>query len=57
MGPEARVLTILCDCNKKYLSTDLVRKEPIRPTYIAPRIEFTEYRPISRLLVGKPGVF
>ncbi|GAB4012756.1 PLP-dependent cysteine synthase family protein [Spirosoma migulaei] len=57
MGPEARVVTVLCDCNKKYLSTDLVRKEPIRPGYIAPNVEFTDYRPISRLLVDRPGVF
>jgi cysteine synthase A len=57
MGPQASVVTVLCDCNKKYLSTDLVRKEPIRPGYIAPRIEFTDYRPISRLLADRPGVF
>jgi len=49
MGPDARVVTMLCDCNKKYLSTDLVRKEPIKPGYTAPSIEFTGYRPISRL--------
>ncbi|GAB3546135.1 PLP-dependent cysteine synthase family protein [Spirosoma fluminis] len=49
MGPEARVVTILCDCNKKYLSTDLVREEPIKPGYLAPGITFTGYRPISRL--------
>ncbi|AUD07609.1 PLP-dependent cysteine synthase family protein [Spirosoma pollinicola] len=57
MGPIARVVTILCDCNKKYLSTDLVRIEPVRPTYIAPNVEFTDYRPISRLLADRPGVF
>jgi len=56
MGPEARVVTVLCDCNKKYLSTDLVRKEPVRPTYIAPNIECTDYRPISRLSVDRPGM-
>ncbi|WP_461149491.1 PLP-dependent cysteine synthase family protein [Spirosoma pulveris] len=57
MGADARVVTILCDSNKKYLSTDLVREEPIKPGYVAPHIEFTDYRPISRLLVGRPGVF
>ncbi|AUD05158.1 PLP-dependent cysteine synthase family protein [Spirosoma pollinicola] len=57
MGTNARVVTILCDSNKKYLSTDLVREEPIKPGYVAPDIEFTDYRPISRLLVGRPGVF
>src|SRR5690606_31767010 len=28
LGPEAVVVTLLCDDNKKYLSTDLVREEP-----------------------------
>lgn len=57
MGSDARVVTILCDSNKKYLSTDLVREEPIKPGYVAPDIEFTDYRPISRLLIGRPSVF
>lgn len=57
MGPDARIVTILCDSNKKYLSTDLVREEPIKAGYVAPDIDFTDYRPISRLLVGRPGVF
>ncbi|MFD2574341.1 PLP-dependent cysteine synthase family protein [Spirosoma soli] len=57
MGPDARVVTVLCDCNKKYLSTDLVREESVKPGYIAPSIEFTDYRPISRLLADRPSVF
>ena len=56
MGPKARVVTILCDCNKKYLSTDLVRQEPIKPNYTAPNIDFTDYRPISRLTVDRPSL-
>ncbi|MGM9511040.1 PLP-dependent cysteine synthase family protein [Larkinella sp. GY13] len=56
MGPEARVVTILCDSNKKYLSTDLVRLEPVKPGYIAPGIEFTNYRSISRLSVSLSNV-
>ena len=57
MGPQARVVTILCDSNKKYLSTDLVKEEPVKPGYVAPAIDFIDYRPISRLLLGRPGVF
>ncbi|GAB3319796.1 PLP-dependent cysteine synthase family protein [Larkinella ripae] len=57
MGPHARVVTVLCDSYKKYLSTDLVRNEPIKPGYVAPGIEFTDFRPISRLSAGLPGVF
>ena len=39
MGPQAVVCTILCDDNKKYLSTDLCRDEPIREGYLSPDIE------------------
>ncbi|GAB3920136.1 PLP-dependent cysteine synthase family protein [Larkinella terrae] len=56
MGPESRVVTILCDSNKKYLSTDLVRQEPIKPGYVTPEIEFLKYRSISRLSVSLSNV-
>ncbi|MBK9387151.1 MAG: cysteine synthase family protein [Planctomycetes bacterium] len=36
LGPEAVVVTVLCDSNKKYLSTDLFREEPVRAGYVAP---------------------
>jgi len=57
LGPQARVVTILCDSNKKYLSTDLVKAEPIKPGYVSPDIQFVDYRPISRLTMNRPGVF
>ncbi len=49
LGPDATVVTLLCDSNKKYLSTDLVREEPVRQGYLSPGIQFTDYRPIGRL--------
>lgn len=49
MGPEATVVTVLSDSNKKYLSTDLVREEPVRPGYLSSQTAFTDYHPISRL--------
>lgn len=49
MGEEAVVVTLLCDSNKKYLSTDLVKEEPIKPSFISTDIEFTGYHPICRL--------
>nr|WP_255403124.1 pyridoxal-phosphate dependent enzyme [Siphonobacter sp. BAB-5405] len=49
LGPQARVVTILCDSNKKYLSTDLVRQEPIQSGYFSSSVHFLDYRPISRL--------
>jgi len=32
------VVTVLPDDNKKYLSTDLLRDEPVRPGLLAPRV-------------------
>jgi cysteine synthase A len=50
LGPEATVVTLLCDSNKKYLSTDLLREEPVRDGYLAPEVDFTDYQPISRMI-------
>jgi cysteine synthase A len=49
LGPQATVVTLLCDSNKKYLSTDLVREEPIMPGYYALQTDFTGYQAIGRL--------
>ncbi|MFI5181252.1 MAG: PLP-dependent cysteine synthase family protein [Thermoanaerobaculia bacterium] len=38
MGDGAVVVTVFCDDNKKYLSTDLVREEPVKPGYLAPKV-------------------
>ena len=54
LGPEATVVTLLCDSNKKYLSTDLLREEPVRAGYLAPDLVFTDYRPIARLHAPYP---
>jgi cysteine synthase A len=49
LGADAVVVTLLCDSNKKYLSTDLVRDEPVRPGYLAPDLRFTGFVPVPRL--------
>jgi cysteine synthase A len=49
MGPDAIVVTVLSDDNKKYLSTDLVKEEPSRECYISGDTTFTSYKPIARL--------
>lgn len=49
LGDDAVVVTLLCDDNKKYLSTDLVRDEPIRDGYISADLSFVGFQPISRL--------
>ena len=49
LGPEAVVVTLLCDSNKKYLSTDLMKEEPVKAGYLSTEVSFTDYRPICRL--------
>jgi cysteine synthase A len=49
LGPEATVVTLLCDSNKKYLSTDLVKEEPVKPGYYSVQTDFTGYKAIGRL--------
>jgi len=44
LGGDAVVVTILSDSNKKYLSTDLMKEEPVkRGLYITPEIELLDY--------------
>lgn len=49
LGPEAVVATIFCDSNKKYLSTDLVRDEPVLEGYLSPDVELLGFDAIGRL--------
>jgi cysteine synthase A len=45
-----QVVTIFCDSNKKYLSTDLMKEEPVKENYLAPQVEFLDYKAIDRVL-------
>ncbi|GAB3366060.1 PLP-dependent cysteine synthase family protein [Arachidicoccus ginsenosidivorans] len=49
LGSDSVVVTILPDSNKKYLSTDLMREETVRPDYISTDTIFTDYIPVARL--------
>ena len=49
LGPDACVVTVFPDSNKKYLSTDLMRDEPVRPDYASPNIELLGYRAFNRV--------
>lgn len=49
MGDAAVVVTILSDSNKKYLSTDLVKEETIKESFVSTDTVFTGYQPICRL--------
>lgn len=46
---KCNVVTVFCDSNKKYLSTDLMKEEPVKDDYLSPEIEFLDYHGIHRL--------
>lgn len=49
LGDDAVVVTLLCDDNKKYLSTDLVKEQPVKEGYISTDLDFSGFQPIARL--------
>jgi cysteine synthase A len=49
LGDDAVVVTVFSDDNKKYLSTDLLKDEPVRHDYFAPHIELRDYRAHKRV--------
>jgi cysteine synthase A len=49
MGSDANVVTVFSDCNKKYLSTDLLRKEPVKDQYLSKDIELLNFKVIKRV--------
>ena len=49
LGPTAVVVTVLADSNKKYLSTDLLRSEPIKDGYLTPRVEMLGFDSVNRV--------
>jgi cysteine synthase A len=49
LGSDAIVVTVFADDNKKYLSTDLLRKEPVQEGYLAPQTELTSIRVLPRV--------
>jgi cysteine synthase len=48
LSPLAVVVTVFCDDNKKYLSTDLMREEPVRTGWLSPQIKLVGFRTLSR---------
>jgi cysteine synthase len=54
MGDDAVVVTVFPDSNKKYLTTDLVRQEPIRDGYMSPEVEFLGFTALPRVCAACP---
>ena len=48
LGPDAVVVTVLPDDNKKYLSTDLQRQEPPRHDFLAPQVRLVDFDTLKR---------
>lgn len=49
MGGDAVVVTVFPDSNKKYLSTDLMREEPLKEHHVTPAVSLTGFRVIKRV--------
>jgi cysteine synthase A len=49
MGLDAVVVTVFPDDNKKYLSTDLLREEPVRDGFLSPAISLTGFGAFKRV--------
>lgn len=46
---DAVVVTVFCDSNKKYLTTDLMKEEPVNDSYISPGVYLLNYEVVERL--------
>jgi cysteine synthase A len=45
---EQVIVTVFPDDNKKYLSTDLFKDEPVKPDYIAPQVQLLDYKVLEK---------
>jgi cysteine synthase len=46
LNGDATVVTVFPDCNKKYLSTDLCRREPVGEDYVTPLIRLDRFKAV-----------
>jgi cysteine synthase len=49
LGKDKVVVTVFPDDNKKYLSTDLLKKEPVKNGFLSPDIELLSFRSFKRV--------
>ena len=49
MSEDAVVVTVFSDDNKKYLSTDLLKEEPIQKGFLSPDVELIGFRAFKRV--------
>ena len=51
LSSNANVVTIFSDDNQKYLSTDLMRQEPVKNGFYSPDIELLSFRSFKRVCI------
>ena len=51
LGAESTVVTIFSDDNKKYLSTGLMKKEPVKNDFLSTDIKLTSFKAHKRSCV------
>ena len=49
LGKDAVVVTVFSDSNKKYLSTDLMRDEPLKKDFLSPLVELRSFLSFKRV--------
>src|SRR5687768_14175107 len=48
LGDNAVVATVFADSNKKYLSTDLLREEPVKDSYLSPQVALSHFEAVRK---------
>jgi cysteine synthase len=48
LGPEANVVTVFSDDNKKYLSTGLMKKEPVKEGFLSTDVRLKSFKALKR---------
>lgn len=46
-NPKDEIVTIFCDDNKKYLTTDLTKNEPVQPGYLSTDVKLLDFAVIA----------
>lgn len=49
LGPDSVVVTVFADDNKKYLSTDLMKEEPVKKDFMSVNVELNKYAAYKRV--------
>ena len=48
LGPDAKIVTVFSDDNKKYLSTGLMKKEPVKEGFLSTDVSLKSFKALKR---------